>query len=130
MDRHKLTLKQEEEKNDLRSPPTTFSMNRLKGRMCDVGAVLTKKRKGNQSSFSGFFFFFFQSVAIYVVLICKEKRGLLHLFKVKLNCNMCFILLMNLAWLDKLYVGYVPTGRSVEAKTMPAVWRKVLGRLR
>ena len=34
------TLKQVEAKNDLRSPPTTVSMKRRKGRMCDVGAVL------------------------------------------------------------------------------------------
>lgn len=33
-------MKQDEAKNDLRSLPTTFSMNRRKGRMCDVGAVL------------------------------------------------------------------------------------------
>lgn len=39
----KLTLKQEDAKNERRSLPTTFSINRRRGSMCAFGAVLRGK---------------------------------------------------------------------------------------
>lgn len=41
-----LTLKQDEAKNERRSLSTTFSINRRKGRMCELGAVL----RGNDNT--------------------------------------------------------------------------------
>lgn len=38
----KLTLKQDDAKNERRSLPTTFSINRRRGSMCAFGAVLGK----------------------------------------------------------------------------------------
>lgn len=43
----KLTLKQDEAKNERRSLSTTFSINRRRGRMCELGAVL-KKNNSNK----------------------------------------------------------------------------------
>ena len=41
----KLTLKQDEAKNERRSLSTTFSINRRRGRICELGAVLKTKKK-------------------------------------------------------------------------------------
>ena len=41
----KLTLKQDEAKNERRSLSTTFSINRRRGSMCELGAVLKRKKK-------------------------------------------------------------------------------------
>ena len=47
----KLTLKQDEAKNERRSLSTTFSINRRRGRMCELGAVLKKKITEMNSGF-------------------------------------------------------------------------------
>ena len=41
----KLTLKQDEAKNERRSLSMTFSINRRRGSMCELGAVLKRKKK-------------------------------------------------------------------------------------
>ena len=47
----KPTLKQDEAKNERRSLSTTFSINRRRGRMCELGAVLKKKITEMNSGF-------------------------------------------------------------------------------
>ena len=44
----KLTLKQDEAKNERRSLSTTFSINRRRGSMCELGAVLKRKKNRNE----------------------------------------------------------------------------------